>query len=236
MSIGYSKFDLLLIVYLLLTFNIMIDIGISSSLFSSYFTTTFVGPEELTANEKLLTTKFADKRLKDFSTGRFCARKAMELIGYEPCEILMGTDKQPIWPKGIVGSISHTSKLTGAVVGLNGQIRAIGVDIEAIGKINTEMWRLLYTEKEKDLLNSLPPEQIAYYTTLFFSFKESFYKMQHPLTNTYLDFIDVEISRLDDQFIIKVLKQFSESNLLPTATSLHYQQEKNQIITWCYLV
>ncbi len=195
-----------------------------------------MGAEELMPNEKLLITNFANKRLKDFSTGRFCARKAMEYLGYEPHEILMGADKQPIWPKGIVGSISHTSKLTGAIVGLNSQIKAIGLDIETIGKINPEMWRLLYTENEKIFLNSLQPEQVAYYTTLFFSFKESFYKMQHPLTNTYLDFIDVEISELDDQFTIKILKEFPENRLLPDATLLHHQQENNQIITWCYLV
>ena len=44
-------------VYLLLiTFNVMIYIGDSSGLFSSYFTTTFVGAEELMPNEKLLIT------------------------------------------------------------------------------------------------------------------------------------------------------------------------------------
>ena len=214
----------------------MINIGDSSSLYSSHFTTTFVGIEELLPNEKLLTTNFSEKRIKDFSTGRFCARKAMEHIGHEPCEILMGTDKQPIWPNGLVGSISHTTALTGAIVGLSSQINAIGLDIENIGKITPDMWRLLYTENEQIFLNSLPLEGVAIYTTLFFSFKESFYKMQYPLTNTFLDFTDVEISGLNDQFTIKVLKQFPEKNLLPAATLLHHQQENNQIITWCYLV
>lgn len=214
----------------------IIDIGDSSTLFSSYFTTTFIGAEELMPNEKLLTSKFSEKRIKDFSTGRFCARKAMEHIGHERSEILMGTDKQPIWPNGLVGSISHTSALTGAIVGFSSQIKAIGLDIETIGKITPEMWGLLYTKNEKDFLNTLPLEQVPYYTTLFFSFKESFYKMQHPITKTYLDFIEVEISRLDAQFTIKVLKQFSEKDLLPTTTLLHHQQENNQIITWCYIV
>ncbi len=226
----------MLIVYLPFYIYAMIDIGNSSNLLSFYFTTTFVSAEELMPNEKLLTTRFADKRLKDFSTGRFCARKAMTYIGYEPYEILMGDDKQPIWPKGIVGSISHTSILTGAVVGLSSQIKAIGLDIETIGKINPDMWRLLYTDNEQIFLNSLPPERVPLYTTLFFSFKESFYKMQHPVTNTYLDFIDVEISGLADQFTIRVLKKFPEKNILPTSILLNYQQKNNQIITWCHLV
>jgi len=215
----------------------MINIGDSSSLYSSHFTTTFVGIEELLPNEKLLTTNFAEKRIKDFSTGRYCARKAMEHIGYESSEILMGANKQPVWPNGLVGSISHTVALTGAIVGFSSQIKAIGLDIENIGKINSDMWPLLYTENEQIFLNSLPPGQVSVYTTLFFSFKESFYKMQYPLTNTFLEFNDVEISGLGDQFTIKVLKQFPEKNLLPsTTTVLHHQLENNHIITWCYIV
>jgi len=203
---------------------------------SSHFTSTFVDAEELMPNEKLLTTKFGEKRVQDFSTGRFCARKAMEHVGYEPCEILMGGDKQPIWPTGLVGSISHTAALTGAIVGLSSQIKAIGLDIETIGKVNHDMWELLYTDNERAFLNALPPGQVPYYTTLFFSFKESFYKMQHPITNTYLDFMDVEISGLDDQFTIKLFKQFPKKKLLPATTLLHHSKENNQIITWCYLV
>ena len=213
----------------------MFDLSFSPTLFSQHFTSTFVGAEELTANEKLLTGTFSNKRLKDFSTGRFCARKALAQIGYGPDDILMGDDKQPLWPSGTIGSISHSKYLTGAVVGLASQFRSIGLDVETMGKITAEMWRMLYTETEQDFLNSCPYQDLAYYTTLLFSFKESFYKLQFPLTHTFLEFTDVEVAFTNQKFQLKVLKQFPGIELLPESIPLFYRQDNEEVITLCYL-
>jgi 4'-phosphopantetheinyl transferase EntD len=214
----------------------MFEIPGPASLFSSHFTSTFVGAEELTPNEKLACTNFSGKRLKDFCTGRFCARKALAAMNHEPAEILIGADKQPIWPDGIVGSISHSAELTGAVTCLSTQISSIGLDIETIGKINIDMWQMIFTENEQLFLKSLSPEQIPFYTTLLFSSKESFYKMQYPVTSTFLEFTDVEIRRLGDEFEIKILKEFDQKKSLPNTTPLHHWQQNNQLVTWCYIV
>ncbi len=211
-------------------------IDIAGEKFSSHFTSTFVGAEELTPNEKLACINFSGKRLKDFCTGRFCARKALVRVDQEPAEILIGADKEPIWPDGIVGSISHSAELTGAVICLSSQIRSIGLDIETIGKINADMWQMIFTQNEQAFLKSLPHEQVPYYTTLLFSSKESFYKMQQPITHSFLEFTDVEISRLGDEFEIKILKDFDQKDLLPNTTPLYHWQQNNQLITWCYLV
>jgi 4'-phosphopantetheinyl transferase EntD len=48
-----------------------------SSLFSQYFTTDFKGIEVLSPAELALVEESASKRKTDFSTGRFCARKAL---------------------------------------------------------------------------------------------------------------------------------------------------------------
>ena len=214
----------------------MFDLGISSTLFSQHFTADFVGDEVLTINEKQAASKFSSKRLQDFSTGRYCARKALAAIGPENAEILVGDDKQPIWPIGYVGSISHSGKLVGAVTGKTSQIRSIGLDIETIGKIKPEMWRLLYTEAETDFLNSFTGEELAYYTTLLFGFKESFYKLQFPLTKTFLNFTDVELKSFGNKFELQVLKDFSGKKPLSNAISLHHLQKKDQLITLCYLI
>lgn len=224
-------------VYLLRIISIlMFDLGISSTLFSQHFTVDFVGDEVLTLNEKQATGNFSGKRLQDFSTGRYCARKALAAIGYENAEILVGDDKQPIWPAGYVGSISHSGKLVGAVAGKTSQIISIGLDIETIGKIKPDMWRLLYTEAETCFLNAFSGEELAYYTTLLFSFKESFYKLQFPLTKTFLNFTDVEIKNFGNKFELQILKEFPDKKILSSAISLHYLQKKDQIITLCYLI
>jgi 4'-phosphopantetheinyl transferase EntD len=213
----------------------MFDLGISTSLFSQHFTADFVGDEVLTKNEREAITLFSGKRIKDFSTGRFCARKALAAIGHENAEILMGIDKLPIWPTGYVGSISHSSKLVGAVAGRTLQLKSIGLDIESIGKIKPDMWRIIYTDAETEFLNTFIGEELDYYTTLIFSFKEAFYKLQFPLTKTFLNFTDVEVKWYADKFELEVLKEFSGKNLLPDRIPLYYFQKKDQLITLCYL-
>ena len=49
--------------------------------------------------------QFSLKRLSDFSTGRYCAIKALEQLGIQDAIIPIGEDRAPIWPEGIVGSI-----------------------------------------------------------------------------------------------------------------------------------
>ena len=214
----------------------MFDLGLQSPLFSQHFTAIFVGDEELTLNEKQATNQFSEKRLKDFSTGRYCARQALAAIGHENAEILVGNDKQPIWPNGYVGSISHSSKLVGAVVGKVSQVKSIGLDIETIGKIKPDMWRILYTDAEAEFLTTFTGEELAYCTTLLFSFKESFYKLQFPLTKTFLNFTDVEIKSFGNRFELQVLKEFPGKKLLSGTIPLYHLQEKNQLVTLCYLM
>lgn len=214
----------------------MFDLGLSPTLFSQHFTANFVSDKVLILNEKRLTNNFSDKRIKDFSTGRFCARKALAAIGHENAEILMGDDKQPIWPDGYIGSISHSAKLVGAVTAKAAHIRSIGLDIETIGKIKPEMWRIIYTDSEAEFLNTFTGEELAYYTILLFSFKEAFYKLQFPLTKTFLEFTDVEIKYRGNKFELQVLKDFPAKKSLAGSLHLHHLSQKDQLITLCYLV
>jgi 4'-phosphopantetheinyl transferase EntD len=214
----------------------MLKLDFLSYTYAQYFTDEVVGPEELTDSEKLLIGNFSPKRLRDFCTGRFCARQALSTFGYNQPDILVGNSNEPLWPEGIVGSLSHSGQLTGAIVGLSSHFLSIGIDIETIGKINTDMWDLLYTHAEQRYLKRFTGEVLAYYTTLLFSFKESFYKMQHLLTGTFLEFTDVEVNLRGESFEITVLKEFIGKNNLLDTVSLYQLQQKNQIITLCYLV
>lgn len=174
--------------------------------FSQCFTVDFVGPEILTVAESEIVGKASDQRKRHFSTGRLCAKKALEGLGFLDIEILRGVDKEPLWPNGVVGSISHSSKLAGAVVAKSDTLVSVGLDIEMIGGVSAEMWDVLFNEQEQKILNSLDKIQPDLFTTLFFSIKESFYKFQHPLTKLFLDFKDVEIHYHDGKFTLSADK------------------------------
>jgi 4'-phosphopantetheinyl transferase EntD len=137
---------------------------------------------------------FSPKRLTDFSTGRYCAIKALEQIGIENAMIPIGKDREPIWPEGIVGSISHCDSLTGAIVAKSSDHISLGIDIEEIGRVTPDLWDLVFTENEKNYLSGLSEKEVLIKSTAIFSAKEAFYKFQYPITLTFLDFLDVEVT------------------------------------------
>ena len=137
--------------------------------------------------------QFSPKRLADFSTGRYCAIKALEQLGIQDAIIPIGEDRAPIWPEGIVGSISHCDTLIGAIAAKKTDHISLGLDIEEIGRVTPDLWDLVFTENEKNYLFRLSDEDILVQSTAIFSIKEAFYKFQHPLTKTFLDFLDVEV-------------------------------------------
>ena len=137
--------------------------------------------------------QFSQKRLEDFSTGRYCALKALEQLGIQDAIIPIGEDRAPIWPEGIVGSISHCDKLIGAIVAKKSDHISLGLDIEEIGTVTPDIYDLVFTENEKQYLSSLRGGELHEKSTVIFSIKEAFYKFQHPITKTFLDFLDVEV-------------------------------------------
>jgi 4'-phosphopantetheinyl transferase EntD len=206
-----------------------------SSLFSQYFTTDFKGIEVLSPAELALVDGSAGKRKTDFSTGRFCAKKALEQLGIGHSQILRDSGKQPIWPAGIVGSISHSSLLTGAIVGKNSDIVSVGLDIETIGGVELNMWDILFLESEQQFLNLLNNEDRNLYPTLLFSLKECFYKFQYPLTRQFLEFNEVEFNMMNEQISMKVIKAGYEMGFNLEKLQFHWTVADQQLITLCFL-
>ena len=174
--------------------------------------------------------QFSLKRLSDFSTGRYCAIKALEQLGIQDAIIPIGEDRAPIWPEGIVGSISHCDSLTGAIVAKNSDHISLGLDIEEIGRVTPDLWDLVFTENEKNYLFRLSDEDILVQSTVIFSIKEAFYKFQHPLTKTFLDFLDVEVV-MPGLNQVKVLVETIEPSSIIRRNKVMYLIENECIIS-----
>lgn len=170
----------------------------------SYFTS---DKHELSSDKLTLPQNhnYSPQRLTDFSTGRYCAIKALEKSGIYDAIIPIGVDREPIWPEGIVGSISHCDSLTGAIVAKGSDHISLGLDIEEIGRVTPDLWDLVFTENEKNYLSGLSEREMLLQSTAIFSTKEAFYKFQHPITKTFLDFLDVEVA-IPDMHRIMILK------------------------------
>jgi len=200
----------------------------------SFFTETKKGDKELTSNEIKCTTGYNEKRLNDFVTGRFCAKTAIEKLGHSNIEVLIGLEGRPQWPFDLVGSISHSESLTGAIIAYKSDYISLGVDIEEIGNVTVDLWDFLFTKSEKDFLKGFndPKKQIEQ-STILFSMKESFYKLQNPITNIFLDFLDVEIKLVSGVYHINVICPFKKHEKLSTETEIFFKKYNNVIITFC---
>ena len=137
----------------------------------------------------------APARQQEFVAGRLLARTLGETLGLPPAPLRRAEDRSPVWPSDRTGSLSHCDTLCVAAVGKRSAVQSVGVDVETIGRVEPKLWPTLFTEKEADYLSSLAPDTVALETTLFFSAKESFYKCQYPLTQEWVGFQDVEITR-----------------------------------------
>jgi len=149
--------------------------------------------EDLHSKEAIIISKAIDKRCYEFSTGRLCARKALQQIGIDNYILTKGKNGEPIWPDQIKGTISHSNKWAGAAVATTKNIMGIGFDIETISRISNGILRRIITEKEKELLDKKDEQQAQIYAVLIFSAKEAIYKALSPIYAETLRFKDVSI-------------------------------------------
>lgn len=135
----------------------------------------------------------ADKRRREFTAGRVCARHALEKLGIEGFALLREPDRTPRWPEGVVGSISHCGDYCGVAVARREHAVGLGFDAEREGTLEPRTLERVCTEAERERLESLPSGSGVDWGKLHFSAKESVYKSYYPLTRTVLGFHDVEL-------------------------------------------
>ncbi len=144
--------------------------------------------------EQACIAKACLKRRLDFAAGRLCAHRAMARLGVDGFPLLVGEEGQPLWPPGIVGSISHCEGHYGAAVAWEREVRSVGLDIERLEELEDEFARLVCTRQELHWIQTLPSDHRHVAAVLVFSAKECLYKCQFPLTRRWLDFQDVQVS------------------------------------------
>src|SRR4051812_19673514 len=67
--------------------------------------------------EERLVASASDKRRRDFALGRACAHQALAALGFDDGAIAIRQNGAPLWPTGVLGSITHTHGYAAALVG-----------------------------------------------------------------------------------------------------------------------
>jgi 4'-phosphopantetheinyl transferase EntD len=153
-------------------------------------------PEELACLEKSV-----EKRRAEFGTARVIARRALSRLGVAPLPLVPKPDRSPSWPRGVVGSITHTQGYCAVAVAHDSAFISLGVDAEQDKVLKEELIEMICTPAERVQLGATD-------AVVYFAAKEAFYKCQYPLTQRYLGFQDVELE-LDahrGEFLARVVK------------------------------
>jgi len=149
--------------------------------------------------EQALLTRSVEKRRREFTAVRGCARRAMEKLGVAPAPILPGERGAPQWPAGVIGSMTHCDGYNAAALVRATDLASLGIDAEP---------HLVLPEGVLDSV-ALPTEMArlgrlraqipgVHWDRLLFSAKESVYKAWFPLTGKWLNFSEADIDLLPD--------------------------------------
>ncbi len=145
--------------------------------------------------EEALLARAVDKRRREFTTARLCARRALAALGVAPVPILPDDKGAPAWPAGVVGTITHTAAYRAAAVAKAADLASVGVDAEPHDALPAGVERAIARPTEvvhlADLARAAPG---PHWDRLLFCAKEATYKAWFPLARRWLGFEDAEVT------------------------------------------
>jgi enterobactin synthetase component D len=141
------------------------------------------------------------KRQTEFLAGRHCVREALRGCAPEHADVAVGigAQREPLWPDGIVGAITHAHGFASAAVARAADARGIGLDAE----------RLMPEEQAREVLGQVAaPDEVAALVeatgwsaarvlTGVFSAKETIFKCLYGEVRRYFDFREAWVDAFD---------------------------------------
>lgn len=145
--------------------------------------------------EEALLVRAVESRKQEFRAGRQAARALFRQLGVDYADLLRGVQREPAWPPGWVGSISHTQGLCMVMLASERDALGVGLDVEQATPLNQELVDLICLPEEQAQLRALQGDAKvpAACDKLVFSAKESVHKVYFPLNHHTLDFLDARI-------------------------------------------
>jgi 4'-phosphopantetheinyl transferase EntD len=149
---------------------------------------------QLFAEEQALVERAVEKRRREFATARLCAHAALRELGEAAAPILTGERGEPLWPTGVVGSITHCEGYRACAVGRSSELVTIGIDAEPNERLPDGVLADIALPEEMPALRELAAEHPdVHWDRLLFSAKESVYKAWFPLAKRWLGFEDASL-------------------------------------------
>jgi 4'-phosphopantetheinyl transferase EntD len=106
----------------------------------------------LTARERQSLGTVRTGRLREFESGRAYAKRALGMLGIDNVDLPIGPNRSPVWPAGIVGSITHArcgnDGMYAAAIARADTVLAVGIDLEIEDSLTPDVWSYVLTQRE----------------------------------------------------------------------------------------
>jgi enterobactin synthetase component D / holo-[acyl-carrier protein] synthase len=145
----------------------------------------------LFAQERALIANAHPQRRAEFATARRCAHRALDALGVPPAPIPAGASREPVWPEGIVGSITHCPGYHAAAVGRSRRYLSLGIDAEPDMRLPNGVFEEICLPRERTRLGD---SGCRHPDRPLFSAKESVYKTWFPVARRWLGFDQVLVT------------------------------------------
>lgn len=141
-------------------------------------------------------------RRAEFLAGRYLAKQMLLKEGSDDLkdvEVIIGPDRRPVWPNGVLGSITHSQNIAACVMAhLPSANYYLGIDVEKILTLETcqEIENSIVTSDEIMYMKNIGFSNEVD-LTLIFSAKESIFKALYPLVGEYFGFEEANLVKID---------------------------------------
>lgn len=170
-------------------------------------------PATLHPHEQAQIANAVESRRREFAAGRCLARSLLQTLGAAPAPLLSGPDRMPLWPSGIIGSITHCGGLCAVAIATTATARGIGIDAEPARPLPRDVVARVLVSGESDHFAALSPPARACADRLVFCAKEAAYKALYPSLRRFLDFPDLRVGlRSDGTFVVTPTRSLAGVN------------------------
>ena len=210
---------------------------------SARFTLVEIDPEhykalrELTSIDFNLSTAACTKRKNEFYSGRWCASQCLIQKNESNLVVQIGEDRAPIWPVGIIGSISHSDRLAAALLDENTDSLAIGLDIQPVSP------QTLAQDLKNIILHPLEIKRFEHQFSaklfdLIFSAKETLFKALYPSCSIFFDHQDAQVFNIDstqNTLQISLLRSLGSHWYKNQIFDINFDYISSELVTWLYI-
>ena len=147
------------------------------------------------AEENYFSQLSSVSRKEHYRSGRICAGEVLSKLGTLGQPVLRDPQtREPLWPEGISGAITHSGKWAAAAAGKTSDVSGIGIDLEDLERqVDSRISRHVCIPEEQKWLQECGEDFLEQNLKIIFSAKESIFKAFFPYTRTYLHFHDARI-------------------------------------------